>query len=265
MDDKTPDPIIETLSKFVKIKPKEKYPESVGKHMVFSSIDEILGKNFSKERISERKVKKIYDLILEKMRARYGSWVNLLDFKIKGDIRKISFSTNFEKIYNTEMGNLFGTANSSPIWQKVLFTSHSLERFEERAKNYSFTGIKKSFGRVCRAQPTSADILLTLIFYGDYDYAPLAPTEYYLSVKIGACVMETFDDVTVVKTFVSPKMVKNVTWFRPTLTDEQSRSPSKHFSSLKQILKNNYTKVSPPNWENLSKEFENENPYEGSI
>jgi hypothetical protein len=248
-----PDHIIETLSKFVKIRPKEKYPESVGKHIVFSSIDEVLGKDYAKQRISERKIKKIYDLILTRMKARYGSWVNILDFRIRGPFNRITFSTNFEKIYNTEMGSLFGTANSSPIWRNVLFTTHCLERFEQRTLGRPLTHLKDNFKKVCKAEPTSADLLLYLIFLSDFKYGPVKPEEYYLNVRAGACIMESFDDVTVVKTFVTPNMVKNVTWFQPDLTQEEETCPSKHFESLRQILHHHSKKVDPPDFSNAEK------------
>jgi hypothetical protein len=236
---------LDTLRKYMNARPHEKYPDVMINYIVQKTFDEILGEDFAKERISRRKSEKIYALLTAKIRGYYGKWVNILNFKVK-EHRRISFSTNFDRVYNTDRGRLFGISHYSPIWKNVLFTSHCLERFEERADFKKASPLIEVFKKNRKAEPTAADLLYSLILVNDYSYAPVGEEEYYFDVGIGCVIMINYDNVSVVKTFLKPGTIKNVTWLRPELTKDERSYPSRHFTCFREILKHNVKKIDMP-------------------
>jgi len=191
----------------------EKYNDAMMNLMFQQACDKVLGKNFSKNRISKRKEKKIKDYVANKIRKKYGKWVNLTNVKLKKN-GQMAFRTNLDRTFIVpDRGRLYG-AYYHTISGNVFFTEHCLERFEERANMEFLDGIINAARRGLDAEPTAVDILSLLINYGPLDYGR-NKDHLHISVLSGIIALEDLGDVFIAKTFLSENMIKDIQWYRP--------------------------------------------------
>ena len=186
------DHYLEVLNKYFKVTPLERYPDAMIKLYLKDVSDSVLGISFNKKKIGRKKVKKIYDNVLKKMRVHYGKYVNLTNFQLKND-RSVRFSTNFHLIFkvkneNQNLGFLYGL-DVNCLGKNLLFTSHSLERIEERLPKEIIEAHKKRIKSSFNCEGTILDIAsgilmaLSVFQYGIYeDY-------YYFNLEFGVLVL----------------------------------------------------------------------------
>jgi len=198
------DGLLEKLNKVYPSYPFEKYPEATIIYMLNECLDEVLGKDYTKQRISKRKEKILYDRFLGKIQCKFGPWVNIHNFKIKG--YDVFFNTNAAGIYNNEKGRLY--AISTP---DLYITSHAMSRFEERLDTdfyldyfeYVLERVRKQF----RASATALDILRESIVTSEMEYAQKDNLIYY-KIKFGVIVLQRIEDIFVALTFLTFEMME---------------------------------------------------------
>lgn len=199
---------LQTLNKYFKIDQKEKHIEVTLDQIIESSIQEVIGN--SNKRIGKRKEEKIKESILSKIQSRYGKWANIMYFK-SSPYGGFKIETNFQKIYVTEMGRLYG---GYEIGEGIFFSTHSLDRFEERyadniPKLKSYLLSLPRFRRC--ASVTSLDCLILFInavghigiskWKNDQDiYLHCYPNVY----ADGILIAKKYEDLFVIKTFLDP-------------------------------------------------------------
>jgi len=220
----------------------EKYNDAMLNIILSEAREAVLGKKFDKRRISKRKEKKIKDLATDRIRKKYGKWVNLTSFKIKKNF-SIQFNTNLDRVFTVSgKGKLYG-AYYHRVCGNIFFTEHCLSRFEEPGRNDM-----KIYGRIVeglkdslKADPTSVDILSMLIMAGPLDYGrKVDDSHIHLSIMSGILVMEDFGDVFIAKTFLSEEMIKQVQWHRPKIEDREK------ITSFASVLQQPSEKIEKP-------------------
>lgn len=190
----------------------EKHPDAMMNIIFSSAREKILGKNFRKERISQRKANKIEKEIKTRLRNKYGKWVNMSFFKIK-DISKMQFITNLDKVFTVpDHGTLYGSVYHSTCGN-IFFTSHSLERFEERVDKKKYNWFQMWAKHSQKSEPTSVDILCGMIQSSGFVYGRYGDF-CHLNLTLGILVLEDLGDIFIAKTFLSPEMIKPVKWYR---------------------------------------------------
>lgn len=212
LDDTTTDETFSILKAYFEdVEQVDKYPTAAITGIVKQSVDKVM-KHDNRERISKKKLQRIRDLILFKLRHRYGKWINLLNFKLKRN-STFEFETNFSTTYRTKKGLLYGHAPESSLRQ-MFFTAHSLQRFDERVKLTRYDDFRKKFKRQIGAYPTAADILYGLVLSSSQFGNDPEPNHRLINIHFGSLVVETFRNIFIVKTFITPDMVKrDVEWF----------------------------------------------------
>ncbi len=191
----------------------EKYNDAMMNIMFTDACDKVLGKNFAKKRISKRKEKKIKDYVSARIRGKYGKWVSLTNFKLKG-INNIYFQTNLDRVFTvTGHGKLYG-AYYHRVCGNIFYTAHCLERFEERADMDVYGYMIERMKEVLGAVPTSVDLLSALLMASPLEYGK-REGHYHVSIMSGILVLEDFGDVFIAKTFLSQDMIKDVKWYKP--------------------------------------------------
>lgn len=233
---------LEILTKHFAAVTFEKNHTAMIRLLTTEAYNEVLGPNYSKKRVSERKSHEIRDLLIKKLQQRYSKWINVKMFKIKGP-GSISSNTNFSQVFKTPNGMLFRAA-SKGICKDIFFTSHCLERFEERIDPNLIAPFTEWLAGKIKAKPTTYDILSGLLFVErDFEYAK-SKEFWYLNLKVGILVMENFDYIFVVKTFLSPEMaVEKLPWYSPQLTPAMKIDPNPVTWSIKAILNINPIQV----------------------
>lgn len=191
------------LSKYIKVKPYEKHIRAMMNVYFERASDRVLGKNFSKERISQRKQVKIYQDVLRQLRGTYGKWVNLMGFKVCSDMT-IKFHTNISLAFKTDFGPLYG-AHSCALARDVYFTAHAFERFEERADPEAYEIARKPVEDYIKAKPTAADVLMASTDMTPGEFSKDGD-DYYLNVGSGILVLSAFPEFYIAKTFLTPDM-----------------------------------------------------------
>lgn len=200
----------------------EKYNDAMMNLIFSEACDKVLGKNFTKKRISKRKEKKIKEYVAERIRKKYGKWVNLINFKLKNPFH-IQFQTNLDRVFTvTGHGKLFG-ASYHTACGNIFYTEHSLERFEERVDNNMYNFIMGRIKETAGSYPTTVDVLSMMIMGSPFEYGKIE-NHYHLNIMSGIVVMEDFGDVFIAKTFLAPNMVKSVQWYRPDIDIDMMKS-----------------------------------------
>ncbi|RLG45583.1 MAG: hypothetical protein DRN81_01310 [Thermoproteota archaeon] len=200
----------------------EKYNDAMMNLIFTEACEKTLGKNFRKQRISKRKEKKIKEYVENKLRHKYGKWVNMTDFKIK-NISNIFFKTNLDRVFNVPgLGKLYG-AYYRCCCGNIFFTEHCLERFEERANPLIYILLRRRMEEHLKGPATSVDILSGLLSASSLEYGR-KDNYYHVNATVGILVVEDFGDVFIAKTFLSPDMIKPVKWFKPDIYDRETVS-----------------------------------------
>lgn len=230
---------LEILNKHFKTVTCEKHPNAMLNIIFNNAYEKILGFDFKKKRISKRKEKKLKDEIISDLRRRYGRWINLTNFKAKSP-DAILFQTNFNRVYKVEnQGILYGSPSES-ICGGIFYTSHCLERFEERADTTVYTSVANEMKKLYKTEPTSADIIIGLIVASNLEYGKWREFRY-LNIHTGALVIEDLNDVFIAKTFLTPDMLyKEMTWYQPLMTYD------KKITSFQKLLNMDSIKIEKP-------------------
>lgn len=228
----------------------EKHPDAMLNIIFTDAYNKVLGKDYRKERISKRKQKKLREEIINRLRRKYGRWINLTNFKAKNPY-KISFQTNFNRVYRIKnVGILYGSP-SEIVCEGIFYTSHCLERFEERAKPELYENVTNTLKHLYKTEPTSADILMGLILTSDYEYGKWKSTVYgtekkfyYLNVSVGALALEDLGDVFIAKTFLTPDMLHpKMKWLKPLLNEDEDEEK---ITSFKELINLGTIKIDKP-------------------
>lgn len=208
----------------------EKYIDSSMNIMFSQARQQVLGKNFNKMRISQRKEKKIKELIIKKMHSKYGKYVSLTHFKIK-DINRTIFLTNLDTVFTVPgHGKLYGCYYRQTCGN-IFLTQHCLERFEERADPAYCESIMRWIKKTHNAAPTTVDVISSLIMVSNFEYGR-TKEHFHLCIGIGVLVIEDFGDVYIAKTFLSPEMFKEkIKWYKPILPADR-----RHFNSFAEVI-----------------------------
>ena len=158
-------------------------------------------KNYTKNRITQAALRKFLDEAVKDFRRFYGEWVNIYDF----DIRTGKFRTNFQAIYKTELGRLYGSFPGS-IHDHIFYTAHCFEQFRDRSDCYkAFPLLVLAYKRTRNAYPTPADILRFMILNAcEYNFAD---NFIYVNTQNGVLVLEKLSGgIMIAKTFLLPDM-----------------------------------------------------------
>lgn len=224
----------------------EKHPDAM-LNIIFTKIyNRILGEDYNKKRVSKRKEKKIRDELLTIMRKKYGRWINLFNFSFKTPHNAV-YQTNFNRVYKIKkIGTLYGSPSNN-MCGNVFYTSHCLERFEERVDSDCYNPLTINLRREYKAEPTCADIIIRLVLSSNLEYA-LKDEFCYLNIHVGAIVLENLGDVFIAKTFLSPEMLKDLQWYLPLIKKEEY-----NFNSFGEVLKKENIKIKEPKF--LNKEI----------
>lgn len=215
MDNET---ILELLNSNFKTCILEKHPYANMKSLITQASDKVLGKNFKGTKIGVKKQIKIHDIVLKQMHARYGSLVNIKIMNIK----KWSWATNLNQVYKTEHGRLFGTY----LYDDFFFTSHSLDRWDERIDQEKFKYFSQFFKLRYHTEATSMDkLIFTIQMPHQIGLKRNQPSFRYLNVNQGCVIIEILGGICIAKTFLSLDMVKDekyISWFnydKPVMKD----------------------------------------------
>jgi len=200
----------------------EKYNDAMMNLIFSEACNKTLGKTFAKKRISKRKEKKIKEYVAIRIRKKYGKWVNMTNFKLKGNYH-IQFKTNLDRVFTvTDHGRLFG-ANYHKACGNIFYTEHCLERFEERVDPIVYEFIMDRIKAIAGSFPTTVDVLSMMIIGSPFEYGKIE-NHYHLNIVSGVVVLEDFGNVFIAKTFLSPEMIKPVQWHSPDIDINNMKS-----------------------------------------
>jgi len=219
----------------------EEYPDAIMNIIFREAYENVLGPFFRKKRVSRRKALKIKEYILKKLRGKYGRWINLTNFKIK-DVDRIIFMTNFNRVYNVkDHGKLYGSP-SHTICGNIFYTTHSIERFEERVPPFLYDPVTEALRQCYKSAPTSADIMVGLVVKSNKEFGVWKDFKY-LNLNVGALVLEDLGDLFIAKTFLTPNMLyEDMKWYRPVIKKDDT------FYSFADLLKHESNRIEKPDF-----------------
>ncbi len=204
------------------IKPIEKYYNVSLSYIFEETMIEVYGKK-NPEKYSRKKLEKIKEKIQNKLRIRYGKYITLSQLIWHRRSGNFRFVTNFNCTYKTRKGYLYGHYKTGRLRQ-LFYTSHCLQRFEERINKEQYAKFKKVYKKVNGVYPIANDIIDFLICCS-YQYG-IAKDYRYLNIYFGTLVVEVLKDVYIVKTFLLPEMhdERKVDWYKiiPNKYDEDN-------------------------------------------
>jgi hypothetical protein len=159
-----------------------------------------------KTRIGQHQSARIQKHMIKRLRSMYGPFVTVL-------FNKKKYFCNLNMVYKTPQGRLF---NSEHILN-LFITSHALERFEERSKEWddvpSVVRFKLDYRKMYGTGPTAFDYLDFLLAHCR-KFLVVGGTSWYLYTGLGCLVVELYGDIVYVgKTFLEPHMVPKGQWF----------------------------------------------------
>jgi hypothetical protein len=219
------DEALEALKGHFKAERIEKHPDAM-LNLFFREAGEKYLENYNKQKISKSVEEKIRAYVLKKLRRYYGEWANIYDFTIK----KALFQTNFQSIYKTENGRLYGSYPGT-IHDHVFYTAHAFEQY--KARSFCFDIYKMvclAFRRIRNTEPTAADIMKFLVLNSN-EYC-IQDNFFYVNVLSGVVVFEKLSGgLVIAKTFLAPEMkfpkkgwiLDVTTSFRLDLTDSMKK------------------------------------------
>jgi len=196
---KTRSDVLVLLNKYFKTAVVEKYPEAMMATFIDNAWKNVLGDDYRKDKVSKADRERIRDNILEQLRSYYGKWISVVNFD-----KKFRFRTNFEFVYKTEHGRLYGNPPGT-YFANLFFTSHSLEQFEQRVGQEKYRDFASVYRKANGTNPTAADVLAFFVLFA-FQFA-IHKNFIYLNVNYGILVIEVLEqNVCIVKTFLSPEM-----------------------------------------------------------
>lgn len=210
--EKTEEHYLEVLRTKYRVIPAEKYPDVMIKMFLDQALSKYVGNKNPKKRMVDRVSKYIQD----KVRSHYGRYASLTDFEIKRG--SVSFHTNFHLIFKVKdvqhnLGYLYGSNLKGPC-EGILFTEHSLERFEERSIPVILDSLRSKLKDGRGSEPTILEIISYIISVNPpMEYGRFQDI-YYMNILTGILVLEKIEDVYIAKTYLSPEMLNTpVTWY----------------------------------------------------
>lgn len=227
------DAYLELLNKHFKTEGFEKHPRAMMDLLFQRGKDAVLGKNFNKKRISQRKQAKLYEHILTKLQNCYGRWVNLSDFKVKDD--RIRFRCNLAYAYKNVLGVIYAPTNVSTA-KDILYTSHCFERFEERADERMLSSMYFYLEKSKNTRVNAADVLFIMVNMCNFEYA-VKDRFCFLNTQLGVLVLEDYDDLFIAKTFLSPEMADlTLQWYKPKIDPKDIATTWLTYKTLREIM-----------------------------
>jgi hypothetical protein len=183
----------------------ERYPLATLEFWISEYIDKF--HDDRKKRISLKTQKKVHSAVVKKLRKMYGPWVTV---RIRNP-KKWGWDTNLGQVYKTENGRIYGT----PLYDDLFITSHAIERWEERSSLDHWRHFDRAHMQKYHIAPSGLDRILflfeTAIQIGISNQVPLYR---YLSVNGGVFVIEIFEGIMVVKTFLKYDMsIPPMIWY----------------------------------------------------
>ena len=134
----------------------------------------------------------------------------------------------------------------SAFGKGILFTEHSLKRLEERTERIYMSMLQKGTKAAIQEEPTAADIAQTLICHSMLEYGRWLQF-YYLNVVTGMFVLERYDDVFIVKTFLTEDLLqREIQWFKPLLGPEVGINAHGFFPCFKDFVDHDCIEVEKP-------------------
>jgi hypothetical protein len=216
-------------------KPVEKHPTALVSLEFDDACNKVLGKNFSKQRLSQRKNKALREELVRRMQKRYGPYINIQSFAVKNEF--IKFECNLTKCYTTDKGRIY----ASPDWstcRDVYYTSHCFERFEQRADPTFVEMLKRDWTKHNGGcTPTPADLVMMMVEIGNHVHAPGDGIMFYLNIHFGALLIDVHEEFCLAKTFLTKEMIpEGLQWFLPEHPYREVRSGDKLYLSLLDII-----------------------------
>jgi hypothetical protein len=178
----------------------EKHPNAMVKLLIDRTAEKIL-KNYHKEKISKNMENQYRDSLIGELRRYYGEWVNVYDL----DLKKGKFHSNFESVYKTEFGRLYGNAPGT-VQDHVFYTSHCFEQYSIRGDCYKvFPLLLLAYKRIRNTIPTPADMLrFTTLMADQFCWTSKF---IYVNIRNGVLVFEKLPGrILIAKTFLLPDM-----------------------------------------------------------
>lgn len=223
MDDTCDDSTWEILKAYFEyIKPVEVHANISLSYVFEETLIEVYGKK-NPEKHSKKKLEKIKEKIQNKLRTRFGKYITLSQLIWHRRSGNFRFVTNFNSTYKTRKGLLYGHYKTGRLRQ-IFYTSHCLQRFEERINEERYANFRKAYKKVNGVYPIANDIIDFLI-YCSYQYG-IAKDYRYLNIYFGTLVVEVLKDIYIVKTFLLPEMhdERKVDWYKiiPNKFDEEN-------------------------------------------
>jgi len=224
---------------FDKVTTAEPHPDAIINLIFKDAFDKVLGMNYRKQSISLRKGLKIRNIILERLRKKYGPYINLTHFKIK-DAENIRFSTNFNRVFNIKgLGRLYGSP-SDLLCGNIFYTTHCLEQLEKRVPEYLYAPLAREIKEAYKMKPTIADIMIGMVMNSNLEYGIWEGFKY-INLTYGALVLEDLNDIFIAKTFLTPDMIhRDMEWHAPLLKEGDG------FHSFGDVFKHDSIKISKP-------------------
>ena len=197
---KTTDEMRLALNGHFKTVALEKHPH-VMVNLIMNRSYEKTFKNYKKLKISHSQEEKYKESILHEFKRYYGEWANIYDFSIK----RRGFRTNFETIFKTEFGRLYGNSPGS-IHDHIFYTSHCFEQYQERGDCYkTFPLLLLAYKQLRNTYPTPADMLRFLVLHAN-EYC-IQDNFIFANVRNGVVVFEKLSGgILIAKTFLLPDM-----------------------------------------------------------
>ena len=178
----------------------EKHPRAMI-NFLMDRVTEKIFKDYHSPRISKKVEGEYRDSLIADLRKHYGEWVNIYDM----DLKKGKFHSNFEAVFKTEYGRLYGNSPGS-IQDHVFYTSHCFEQYKDRGNCYrTFPLLLLAYKRVRNTSPTPADILRFTTL--NADQFCWTDKFIYVNVRNGVLVFEKLSGgILIAKTFLLPDM-----------------------------------------------------------
>lgn len=188
--------VLEELNKEFKTASVEKYEDATVSFLFQESL-RIYHKNHKS--ISDRELGRIQKYMTNKMKAKYGPYVNILR-------KKDWFGFNFNNIFKTDFGRIYSTSIDN-----LFITTHAIERFEERLGPFnnipSFIPKIIDFQKIYHTIPTSYDLLSILISKGyEFGFPKNEKRNFYLNIGYGILVINIYQSFCLGITFLTPDM-----------------------------------------------------------
>ena len=205
------------LKKNLNAIPVDRHPDAMLNELLDRAENEEFG-NRKPVRMKQRQAKRIIDRVNEGLRRRYGKYANICNYRVRNGV--LGFTPNITHVYRSPGGQIFG--NFSGRFSRVFFTSHSIERFEERTSPGVLDSMREFHRKGAGVEPTALDLLRYGFRFGVHHGVEFArdkvskDSDLYVNLGHGSLVFNRFETIFVARTFLSAEMMKvkmGLEWF----------------------------------------------------